>query len=72
MDLLGIKGKRGPWSCEGLMPSVGECQHEEAGVGRWLGEHPHRRREDGGYDRVFKERDLGKQIFEIERNLTNQ
>jgi hypothetical protein len=23
-------------------PSVGECQCWKAGVGRWMGEHPHR------------------------------
>ena len=28
-------------------PSVGECQGGEGGVGGWVGEHPHRRREDG-------------------------
>jgi hypothetical protein len=25
-------------------PSVGECQDGEVGVGRWVGEHPHRSR----------------------------
>ena len=25
-------------------PSVGECQGREEGVGRWVGEHPHRSR----------------------------
>jgi len=24
--LLGTNGRRSPWSCQGLMPSVGECQ----------------------------------------------
>jgi hypothetical protein len=31
--LVGHHGRRGPWSCEGLMPIVGECQDQEAGVG---------------------------------------
>jgi hypothetical protein len=42
MALLGINGRRGPCSCEGLMPSVGECQGTEVGVGGWVGEHPYR------------------------------
>ena len=33
--LLGINGKRGPWSCEARCPSVGECQSREVGVGGW-------------------------------------
>jgi hypothetical protein len=28
-----------------LCPIVGECQGGEAGVGRWVGEHPYRSRE---------------------------
>ena len=27
-----------------LCPSAGDCQGGEAGVGEWVGEHPHRRR----------------------------
>ena len=27
-----------------LDPSVGECEGGEAGVGEWVGEHPHRSR----------------------------
>jgi hypothetical protein len=32
-----------------LFPNVGECEGREAGVGRWVEEHPHRSsgREDG-------------------------
>ena len=30
-----------------LCPSVGECQCGEAGVGEWVGEHPHRSRGAG-------------------------
>jgi hypothetical protein len=33
MALLGINGRRGPWSCEGSMPSVRECHGAEEGVG---------------------------------------
>jgi len=29
MALLGISGRRGPWFCEGSMPSVGKCQGRE-------------------------------------------
>ena len=39
---LVINGRRGPWSCKGLMLSVGECGREEAGVGGIEGEQPHR------------------------------
>jgi len=45
MALVGINGRRGLWSYEGLMPSVGECQGKEVGGNGWMsGEHPHRRR----------------------------
>ena len=30
-----------------LMPSVGECQGGEVGMGGWVGEHPHRSRDRG-------------------------
>jgi hypothetical protein len=30
--------------------SIGECQGREAGVGRWVGEHPHRSKRRG--DRI--------------------
>ena len=38
-----------PWSCEGSMLIIGECQGQEAGVGR-LGS-----RGKGGMDRGFSE-----------------
>jgi hypothetical protein len=38
------------WPCEGLMPSVGECQDGEARVGRWVGEQSHRSRVKRGWD----------------------
>jgi hypothetical protein len=28
-----ISGRRGPWSCEDYMPSTGECQGQEVGMG---------------------------------------
>lgn len=34
--LLGINGRRDPWSCEGSMTSVGECQGREAGGSVWV------------------------------------
>jgi hypothetical protein len=37
MALSGIKGRGGPWSCEGLISSVGEFQDGGAGVGLWVG-----------------------------------
>jgi hypothetical protein len=33
MTLLVINRRRGLWFCEDLMPSVGECQNWEAGMG---------------------------------------
>jgi hypothetical protein len=36
-----------------LCPSVGECQGQEARVGEWVMEHPHRNRERVGWDRGF-------------------
>jgi hypothetical protein len=47
MSLSGINGMRGPWSCEGSCPSVGECQDDESGVSGWVGEHDHRSRGRG-------------------------
>jgi hypothetical protein len=38
-----------------LCPSVRECQGGEVGVGRWVGEHPHRNRGKGRWDREFAE-----------------
>jgi hypothetical protein len=46
MALLGINGRRGPWSYE--CPSIGECQGGEVGIGEWVGEHPHRSSGRGG------------------------
>jgi hypothetical protein len=34
--LVGINGRRGPWSWEGSIPRVGECQDREAEVGGLL------------------------------------
>jgi hypothetical protein len=55
--LSGINGGRLHWSCEGLMPSVGECQVGEARVGGWMGEDPYRSR--GREDRIggFRDRE---------------
>jgi hypothetical protein len=50
MALLDISGRRDPWSCEGLVPSVGKCQGRKVGVGRRVGAHPHRSRRRG--DRI--------------------
>jgi hypothetical protein len=35
--------------------SLGECKGSEAGIGRWVWEHPHRSRGQGEWDRVFAE-----------------
>jgi hypothetical protein len=44
-------------------PSVGECQYREAGVG---GEHPHRSRGKGEWERELLEGKAGKEItFEM-------
>jgi hypothetical protein len=59
--LSGINGREGPCSCEGLMHHqgrgmLGQC---EVGVGKWVGEHPHRnrgRRGEGGFQRRNWER----------------
>ena len=57
MALSGINRRRGPWSLKALCPSVGEFEDGEAGVGGWVGEHPHRNRggEGIGVIRVNKE-----------------
>jgi hypothetical protein len=57
MALSNINGRRVPWSCEGLMPHEGECQDREVGMGGWVEEHG-----VGGWDRVFQEVKLGKEI----------
>jgi hypothetical protein len=31
--LFVINGRRGPWFCESICPSIGECQGQEVGVG---------------------------------------
>jgi hypothetical protein len=42
MALSGSNGKTGPWSCDDLMPSLGECQGVEARVTGRVGKHPHK------------------------------
>ena len=37
MASSGINRRRSTWSCEGLIPHVGECQGGEEGVGGWEG-----------------------------------
>jgi hypothetical protein len=37
-------------------PSVGECQGWEAGIGGWVGEHPHRSRRKADGIEGFLER----------------
>jgi hypothetical protein len=47
-------------------PSVGECYGGEAGVSRWLGEHPYRSTGEERWDRGFVEEKLGRGItFEM-------
>jgi len=47
-------------------PSIGKCQDVKAGVAKWLGEHPHRSRGEGKWDRGVEEGKLGKGItFEM-------
>ena len=48
------------------MPRVGECQRREAGVGVWMGKHPHRSRWKGDGIGVPRGGDMGKGItFEM-------
>ena len=42
--MLGINGKRDPWSVKAGCPSIEECHGGEAVVVRWIREHPHRSR----------------------------
>jgi hypothetical protein len=61
MALLDINGRRGPWSCEGLMSHVGQCQDRETGRSGWVDEQGNR-----GWDRGFSEEKQGKGIrFEM-------
>jgi hypothetical protein len=46
--LWDINERRGPWPCEGSIPSVGECQDREVGVGGLVS------RERGGGMGVFR------------------
>ena len=58
MALSDINERRGPWSCEGSTPSVGECQDREVRVDGIVSR--------GGLDRGFSERKQGKGItFEM-------
>ena len=61
MALLGISGRRGLRPVKARCPNVGGCQGREAGVGGWMGEHPHRSRvmgdEIGGFQRGTREWD---------------
>jgi hypothetical protein len=53
-------------SRKSICPSVGEYQGGVVGVGGWMGEHPHRIRARGGWDRQFLEVKLGNGItFEM-------
>jgi hypothetical protein len=45
-DLVGISGRKGPWSCEGSMPQCRGIQGQGGGSG-WVGEYPHRNRGRG-------------------------
>jgi hypothetical protein len=45
MALSDINGRRSPRSGKAQFSTVGECQCEDAGVGGWVGEYPHRSRE---------------------------
>jgi len=69
MAFLGTNERGNPWSCQGLTPSVGECQG-----GRWErgvvgeGEHLYRRRGGEG-DRGFMDGKPDKRItFEIHKS----
>ena len=54
MALSDINERRGPWSCEGLMPQCREFQDREDTVGRLVS------RGLGAWDRVFLKGKLGK------------
>jgi hypothetical protein len=41
MVLLGIYGRRGPWSFEGSMPQCRGMPGQGGKSGRWVGEHLH-------------------------------
>jgi hypothetical protein len=56
MALWDINERRGPGSCEGLMPLCRECQDREAGVGGLV------TRGMEGWDREFLEGNPGKGI----------
>lgn len=47
MALSDINGKGDPWSCGGLMLQ-GRGMLEGLGRGGWVGEHPHKGKEEGG------------------------
>jgi hypothetical protein len=47
MAFVGASGRSSPWAWGVRSPSIVECQGRKAGVGGWMGEHPHRGRERG-------------------------
>jgi hypothetical protein len=47
MVLSEINGRRGPWSCEGLMPQCRGMQKVWGGRGWVGGDHPHRGKGEG-------------------------
>jgi hypothetical protein len=50
-------------------PSVGECEGGKVGLGGWVGENPHRIRENGGRDRGLVDGKQGRGItFEMQIN----
>ena len=52
MALLGISGRRGPWSCEGQMPQRG--MRGQGGQSRWVGGGiPSQKQEEGEQDKGF-------------------
>jgi hypothetical protein len=60
MALLIINGRRGPWSCEVLMPQCSEIPGPGSRSG-WVGEH-----REWGWDKGFSEGKPGKGLtFEM-------
>jgi hypothetical protein len=67
MALLDINGRRGFWSCESSMPSIGECNGREAVRNVWVGGAASPQKQvRGGQNRGFLEWKPGKGItFEM-------
>ena len=66
MALSGIKGRRGPWPLEGLMPQCREMPGKGGGSG-WVGEHTHRSRRRGRWDRDFGGTKKGINIWNLNK-----